>query len=204
MCLHQPAVTAFAERLQPRHLLGVPNRLGEVTRTERGIPHALDGAHEDLVQVPSLFLYPGTVLAGEEDSPGKRRSSSRLSLRFDEVANCQLGLGALERLERRVHVDPRARGQAQLVTAEGALESGRAVDAALLEERAELGHQHSERLLPGRGKLLVPEQVGKLVAGHGTPVLGSQVGEDDPTLPAREALLVHAGSVRLDRETVRQ
>src|SRR6266545_942795 len=58
--------------------------------------------------------------------------------------------------------------------------------------------------VPPRRKLVAPEQLCQLVTRNGTPVLRCQVGEQDPALPAREALLVQACAVRLDGETFRQ
>jgi len=60
-----------------------------------------------------------------------------------------------------------------------------------------------ERLLPGRGERIAPQHLGELVARYRPPVLCRQVGEQDPTLPAGEALLVDTRAVRLDEQTLR-
>jgi hypothetical protein len=103
-----------------------------------------------------------------------------------------------------VDVDPGVGGQRELVAAERARQRRRAVDAALLEQCAQLRHQHAERLFPGRRKLLAPERLGELVPRHGTPHLHGQIREHDPSLAAGEALLVQPRTVRLDCKALDQ
>src|SRR5262249_1196301 len=119
------------------------------------------------------------------------------------VARGECRLRSLDRVRRRMDVDPGALRQRQLVAAEGAGQRGGTVEAALGEQRAQLGHQYAERLLPGRRELLAPEQLRQLVPGNGPSLLRRQVREQDPTLAAREALLAQPRAVRLDREAVR-
>ena len=197
VCLHEPAVSVLAEGLQLDHLLPVPDRVGEVCLAERRVALAFQRAHEHLAEVTPPLLDPGAVLAREEAPPGESGGGCRLGARRFDVAGCERRFGVLHRLHRRVDVDPGAGGKRELVAAERARERGRAVDAALLQQRAQLRHQHSQRLLPGRGQLVAPEHLGQLVAGHCTPLLCCQVGEHDPTLPAGEALLAEGRAVRL-------
>jgi hypothetical protein len=203
MGLHQPAVAALAERLELGHFLGVPDRFGELACAEPRVAQAFERAHEDIAEVAPFLFYPGAVLAGQEASPSERGGHRRLRARLAEVTSGERRFGSLERLLRRIDVDPGASRQGQLVTAERAREGGCAVDATLLEHCAQLRHQHPERLLPGRRGRIAPEHLRELVARYRPPVLSRQVGEQDPTLPAGEALLVDTRAVRLDEETLR-
>ena len=153
--------------------------------------------------VATLVFDPGTVLAGQKDSTRKlgRRRSLRASV--VEVARGERRFRSLDRIRRRVNVDPGSFGKCELVAAEGARQRAGAVDAALVEQRAQLRHQHPERLLPGRGEVLAPEQLGQLVTGNRPSLLRRQVREQDSTLAPGEALLVQPRAVRLDREALR-
>ena len=204
MRLHQTPVAALTKRLELDHLLRVSDRLAVLARPERRVVQAFERAHEELAEVAPPLLDPVSVLAGQEAASSERGRRRALRARLGEVARGECRFRSIDRFRRRVDVDPRACGQRELVAAESARQRARAVDAALLEHRAELRHQHPERLLPGRRELLAPEQLCELVTRNGPPVLRRQVGEDDPALPAGKALLVQACTVRLDGETLRQ
>ena len=83
----------------------------------------------------------------------------------------------------------------------------RAVEPSIphfLQHRAQLRHQHAERLLPGRRQRVAPEQLGELVARHRPAFLRGEVREQDAALAAREVLLIQACAVRLENKALRE
>ena len=204
MRLHQRAVAGLAKRFEIGDLRRISDGVPELSLSKRCIASAFERTHEDTTQVAPLILDPPSILAREKHPPRdlNRRRGLRPSL--VEIPRGQGCLSPLERSHSRVDIDRSVGGQRQLVAAEGAPQRARAVEVALLKQRAQLRRQYPECLLPGGRKVFAPQQLAQLVAWDRPPVLCRQVCEQDPTLPAREALLVNGRAVRLDRETVCQ
>ena len=198
VCLHQRPVAALPERLELGDLVRIPDRVPDFSIGERCVTQAFERTHEDVTKVAPLVFDPGPLLARQKDSASKLGRSRRLRPCLVEVARCECCFRSLDGNRRRVDVDPRAGRQLELVAAEGARQRRCAVDAALGEQRTQLGHQHPERLLPRRRKLfLAPEQLCQLVTRDRPPLLRRQIGEQDPALATGEALLVEPRAVRL-------
>ena len=72
------------------------------------------------------------------------------------------------------------------------------------EQAAQLAHDHRQRLLPGRRRSVAPERLREFVPWHRSALLGHEVGEQEPTLPSREARLVDHDPVGLDCHPTRK
>ncbi len=154
--LHQRAVAGLAEGLESGDLGRISDCVPELPLRKRRIAQAFERTHEDVTEVAPLILDPPSVLARQKRPPSKlgRRRGLRPSL--VELPPGEGRFSPLQRGHRRVEVDPGIGGQCELIAAERAPQHARAVDAALLEERAQLRRQHPECLLPRRRKVLAP------------------------------------------------
>jgi hypothetical protein len=200
VCPHQQAIRALPKRLDRRDLLGLHDGLARLPRFEVRLGQCFERADEKLMELAALLLHPRPVLAGEERPSCQLHCCLGTLSCFSGVARGQRSSSAIEVLSGRCDVDPDTVGEHELVAAEGAREGSLAVHPALLQERAQLAHEHSQRLLPGRGRCLTPERLGEFAARHGSSVLGKQICEDQAPLAAGKALLIETRAVGLDRD----
>jgi len=179
------------------------DRLARPTRREAGIGKALQRTDKELAQLPTLLLDPEPVLARQEAAARERGRFPRSLACRTYVACAERGLASVGGLACGSDVDPGARGEHELVAAEGASQRRLAVDTALLEQRSQLAHEHRERLLPGRRRRVAPEHLGEFVPWHRPALLREQVCEHQPALTSRERPLVQPRPVCLDRDAPR-
>jgi len=85
----------------------------------------------------------------------------------------------------------------------GCGESPRTVDPGLRKYDAELAHEDTQRLLPGRGRIGLPQRLGELISRHRPSVLEREVREEEATL-AREVSLVQDDSIRFQGDPTRE
>ena len=102
------------------------------------------------------------------------------------------------------HVDRAPVGEVEPVAAMRGGQSGRGVDPGLRERGAELAHEHTQRLLPGRGRILAPESPGELVPRHRPSVVECEVGEEQTALPSRKMPLVENDTIRFSGNPSRE
>ena len=79
-----------------------------------------------------------------------------------------------------------------------------ALQAKDAEQDAKLAGDHTQGLLPPGGRRLAPERVRELVPGNRPALLAHEIGEDETSLPPRQAVLVDEHPVRADRDASRQ
>ena len=175
----------------------------ELPLGKRRVAQAFERTHEDVPEVAPLILDPPSVLARQKHPPSKLGRRRGLCPSLVELPLAECRLSPFQRGHRRVDIHPGIDGQGELIAAERTPQGARTVDATLLEQRAQLRRQHPECLLPRRRKVLAPQQLGQLVTRDRPSVLDRQVCEQNPTLPARETLLVQPHAVCLDGEMVR-
>src|SRR6266511_4565958 len=194
-------IPSFAVRLEGDRLLGPLRGLHLVARTKGRLGETTQRAAQDVRELTPLPLDPSSFLSGQERRSSQRRSPRGSCFRVLEIVRSQRGLRFAQSIGRGDDVDPAAFRQVQPVSPERAGEDRGAVEAALGEQTAQLAHDHGQRLLPRRGRRLPPERVRELVPWHCSPLLGNQVGEQEPTLPRRKALLAREHAAGLDRDS---
>src|SRR6266516_3337001 len=93
----------------------------------------------------------------------------------------------MDRVRRRLEVDPGSGGQLELVAAECGLD--RLGSERPLQGRAELADERPKRRVPGGWRLPTPQDLRQLLARDGPPVLGGEDRKEQPALPPREVRL---------------
>ena len=202
--LHQPPVPALTERLERDRLLGPLRRLRRVARAQARIGEDAQRADADVGELAPLLVHPAPSSPGRNGCRTSDAASAAASFASSRSPAASAAPPPAAALRRGDDVDPGSFGQLEPVAAEGARQSRRAVDAGSARSAAQLAHEHGQRLVPRRGRRLAPQRLRQLVSRHRSALLGHEIGEEQPTLPPREAPLVDHHAVGLDCDTTRE
>ncbi len=198
MRLHQTPVSRLAERLERNRLLGPRRRGRRIAQTQTRVDQTAECATTDVGEFTPPFLHPVSLLTGQEGAPRQRRGAHGRRFRLLKIVG---RLCLLRRVHSSQDVDPRSFRQVESIAAERAGQLDCTVGTELGKERAKLAREHGQRLVPARGRRLLPQRLGELIARHRPGLLEHQVGEEEPTLPPREAVLADNHAVGLDGDS---
>ena len=162
------AVAALAEGLELGDLVCMADRVCEVAR-RRPRRRADTRAHGRGGRGGRRRFHPPmAVLAGRKSARARAAAAAPASVpRRDHPQRKPLPLARPPPpLHQRRSRHPRG---GELVAAEGGCQCGRAVDAALLEQRPQLRHQHPQCLPPGRGRSSPQSSSASSSRGTGRP-----------------------------------
>jgi hypothetical protein len=200
--LHEVAVARLAVRRrldQPaRGALG--RRQPRAAEREAAGGDALQRPQAHLLEAPALVLGPARADLGQEAALGDLERDVGGGRRLGPVRALQRALGALDRRERRLDVDRRARRQHEPQVRP-------AGDGAVAERLAQPRQQRVERAVRRCRRLVGPQDVDELVAPDGARAVQDEIGEQQPRLPAADAGLEprsrRAGPRRVGRARAR-
>ena len=113
--------------------------------------------------------------------------------RLDVGSTRDGGLGAVQPVQRRLHVDPGPRRQHEPERVPPFERTG-------AEDPPQLRQQRRQRRIDSPGRLVAPDCVDDLVACARLGSIHDQVGEQQPALPARK-LLLDPPAVERDRQS---
>src|SRR5262249_7092254 len=126
--LHQPPVPRLPERLQRDRLLRPLHRLGRLTRTQARIREHTERTATNIGELAPPLLHPHPLLARQERLTQQRLRKRRVTRRLLEITDRKRSRSPVRRGRGHEHVDPRALGQLEPVTAERRSERTRTVD----------------------------------------------------------------------------
>src|SRR5215467_796236 len=195
---HQQPIARLPEGIERQDLLHVLDGESVVALAEQDFGPAFQGPHPHTPELLPLPGHPGALLSGQEGAPGNGGSHQGPAVRLVGTSGPKGTLGQVSRVGRRLQVDPRPRREPDLVAAQRARDRSRAVEPDLLQCRPDLADDDPQRGLPSPGRLPVPQLVGQFVAMDRPLMLGGEVGEHQPALPAGQAPLGDEAAVALD------
>lgn len=185
---HEQPVAALTMGSTPDQIVARPNGGVELGRPEleARLSDALERSQLDVLELTPPLGDPRRLVPGEQFAAGDVQRDAAGAPGVRPCGACHGTLRAMDRLGRRLDVDPRLRKHEPDVAP--------ALDSVGPENLAELRHERAHGVVDDRGRLLGPERLDECGSRDDPVTVQRQERERESSLAPRE-LSVHAAAI---------